>query len=66
MFVSAVFYMPAPTLIFEWFQAKRGIAAGVVYAGTGIGGATFPFVMQTLLDRIGYRNALIILVRSPS
>jgi hypothetical protein len=56
---AATYYMPAATLLFQWFAARRGLASGIMYAGTGIGGAAFPFAMQALLDRAGYRLALI-------
>jgi hypothetical protein len=85
----AVYYLPAATLLFQWFQEKRGLAAGIVFSGTGrlsimhlnttllaylghkgVGGATWPFIMQSLLNHFGYQAALISLVcvasRSPS
>lgn len=61
-----MFYIPAAILLFEWFAAKRGLASGVMYSGTGLGGATFPFIMQALLDRFSYRDAMLSLVRPPS
>jgi hypothetical protein len=62
---AAVYYMPAATLLFQWFSTRRGLASGIMYSGTGIGGAVFPFAVQALLDHAGYRLALIALV-SPS
>jgi hypothetical protein len=76
--MAAICYLPAATLLFEWFQARRGLASGVMYAGTGehrsyleicplftfstgIGGTVFPFAMRALLDKFGYKLALIIL-----
>jgi MFS family permease len=59
---AAAYYMPAATLLFQWFNARRGFASGVMYSGTGIGGAVFPFAMQALLDHAGYRLALITFV----
>ncbi|ORY74553.1 putative monocarboxylic acid transporter [Leucosporidium creatinivorum] len=57
--LSALFYLPAATLLFEWFQARRGLASGVMFAGTGVGGTIFPFAIQALISRFGYRAALV-------
>ncbi|ODN74836.1 hypothetical protein L202_07142 [Cryptococcus amylolentus CBS 6039] len=52
-------YFPCGALLFEWFYAKRGLATGIMYAGTG--GCIMPFVMSALLDKLGYKTAMIIL-----
>ncbi|WWC92205.1 uncharacterized protein L201_007159 [Kwoniella dendrophila CBS 6074] len=54
-------YFPCATLLFEWFHARRGFASGVMYSGTGIGGFVFPFLMQGLLGKFGYRITMIVL-----
>ncbi|KAK9899406.1 MFS general substrate transporter [Cystobasidium minutum MCA 4210] len=56
---GCTYYFPAATLLFSWWQRKRGFAAGVMYSGTGIGGAVFPFIMQGLLNRFSYKAAVI-------
>jgi MFS family permease len=61
-----VFYMPAAILLFEWFQQRRGMASGIMYAGTGAGGTVFPFIVQALLHSFGYKAAMISLVSSVS
>ena len=43
-----------------------GFAAGIMYSGTGIGGAIFPFLMQGLLNRFSYKAAVISLVSAES
>ncbi|WVR03298.1 hypothetical protein IAU60_000289 [Kwoniella sp. DSM 27419] len=57
--VACALYFPCATLMFEWFHAKRGLAFGILYAGTGVGGSIFPFVMQGLLNRFGYKAAMV-------
>lgn len=57
--ISAACYVPCCLLMFEWFSARRGLASGVMYAGTGAGGTIFPFVMTGLLNRFGYKTAMI-------
>ncbi|WVO13427.1 hypothetical protein L204_101042 [Cryptococcus depauperatus] len=56
---SGALYLPCATLMFEWFSVKRGLATGIMYAGTGVGGTIFPFVMNGLLNNVGYRAAMI-------
>ncbi|OCF39448.1 monocarboxylic acid transporter [Kwoniella heveanensis CBS 569] len=57
--LSCATYLPCATLLFEWFHAKRGYATGIMYAGSGAGGTIFPFLMQGLLSRFGYKAAMI-------
>ncbi|GHJ87124.1 hypothetical protein NliqN6_3526 [Naganishia liquefaciens] len=57
--MSGLIYMPAAILLFEWFQQKRGLANGIMYAGTGAGGTVFPFIVQALLQAFGYKAAMI-------
>ncbi|WVQ82074.1 hypothetical protein IAT38_004202 [Cryptococcus sp. DSM 104549] len=57
--ISGACYFPCATLLFEWFHAKRGLATGIMYAGTGMGGAIFPFVIQGLMDGVGYKAAMV-------
>lgn len=51
-------YFPAMSLITEWFVARRGLAFGIMWAGTGIAGTVLPFLLQWLLDSYGYRTTL--------
>jgi hypothetical protein len=51
-------YFPAMYVIDEWFIARKGLAFAVIWTGTGVGGAIFPFVSQWLLDSYGFRTAL--------
>jgi predicted MFS family arabinose efflux permease len=46
------------SLIAEWFVQRRGLAFGIMWAGTGISGTVLPFLLQWLLDSYGYRTTL--------
>ncbi|WOO83125.1 MFS transporter asaE [Vanrija pseudolonga] len=58
---ATALYFPCPIIVFEWFQARRGLASGVVFAGTGAGGAAFPYIVTSLLGRFGYRTTMLAL-----
>ncbi|WWC70632.1 uncharacterized protein I206_104583 [Kwoniella pini CBS 10737] len=57
--LSCASYLPCATLLFEWWHASRGFASGMMYGGTGAGGTIFPFLMQGLLKRFGYKAAMV-------
>ncbi len=41
------------TITTQYFNKKRGLANGIVYAGGGIGGAALSFAMDALLQKFG-------------
>ncbi|GAA5997140.1 hypothetical protein JCM5350_006322 [Sporobolomyces pararoseus] len=51
---GAALYSPIVMELNSWFNKKRGISSGIIFAGTGIGGATFPFLIAKLLDEMGF------------
>lgn len=51
-------YMVAVTIAPTWFGARRGLALGVITAGTGIGGLVWAPALKACIDSLGYRNAL--------
>ncbi|GAA5977515.1 hypothetical protein JCM11641_000986 [Rhodosporidiobolus odoratus] len=51
---GAVLYAPVLLWLNEWWHARRGLASGIVFAGTGIGGLAFPFVISALLRHGGF------------
>ncbi len=62
-------YYPAMVYVDEWFIARKGMAYGVMWAGSGSAGVVVPFLLQWLLDAYGFRTALrvwaVILVCTP-
>ncbi|PYH90704.1 hypothetical protein BO71DRAFT_461712 [Aspergillus ellipticus CBS 707.79] len=42
----------------DWFHHRKGLAFGVMWAGTGLGGVILPIVIEQLLNRYGFRAAL--------
>ncbi|KAI4190420.1 MAG: hypothetical protein L6R41_000800 [Letrouitia leprolyta] len=52
--------MYCPTIVFldEWFIQRKGLAFGMMWAGTGVSGVVLPFVMSGLLSKFGFRTTL--------
>jgi MFS family permease len=50
----------SPTILFvnEWFIKRKGLAFGIMWAGTGLAGVLIPLVMKWLLQDFGFRTAL--------
>jgi MFS family permease len=48
-------------LVSTWFEARRGQALGVMMAGAAVGAMVHPVVAQALIDRVGWRNAQLVL-----
>jgi MFS family permease len=51
-------YMPAVTVAPMWYGQHRGLAMGVMLAGTGVGGLVFSPMMHALNEALGFRNSL--------
>ena len=51
-------YMPAVTVAPTWYGPRRGLALGIILAGTGVGGLVWAPVIRALNATVGYRNAL--------
>lgn len=42
----------------EWFVARKGLAYGIMWAGTGLAGVILPLLLQSLLSNLGYQTTL--------
>jgi len=47
-------------LISSWFTRRRGVAMGILFTGTSLGGMIFPPVSTFLISGYGWRVALVI------
>ncbi len=56
-FGFAVLYAPLLAATGEWFEARRGLAVGIVTAGGALGQGLLPFSASFLIDAIGWRAA---------
>jgi sugar phosphate permease len=53
--------LPNQVLLSRWFDKARGKAMGFAYIGIGVGGALVPLVAAALIQRMGWRQALLTL-----
>lgn len=49
---------PAVGSVTHWFNKRRGLASGVAWIGSGIGGVIFPLMLQSLIPQIGWAWSL--------
>lgn len=53
-----ILYYPMMGMLNEWFILKRGLAFGIMSAATGVSGTGLPFVLETMLEKYGYKTTL--------
>ncbi|KAJ5682119.1 uncharacterized protein N7477_002059 [Penicillium maclennaniae] len=51
-------YTPSILFMSEWFCKRKGLAFGIVWAGSGLSGVIFPLVIQWLLNHYGIKSTL--------
>lgn len=55
---GSICYGPCILYMDEWFVKRKGLAFGVMWSGTGIGGFAIPMLLEFLLGRYGLRTTL--------
>jgi MFS family permease len=60
-FGGCIAYSPSILFMPEWFVRRRGLAFGMVWAGSGLSGIIFPLLLEKLLSRFGFQTTLRIL-----
>ncbi|KAJ4473672.1 major facilitator superfamily domain-containing protein [Lentinula aciculospora] len=58
---GSLLYIPCISYLSEWFNHRRGLANGVISAGTGVGGILLPLILPPLLSAYGPSKTLRIL-----
>ncbi|PYI25850.1 MFS general substrate transporter [Aspergillus indologenus CBS 114.80] len=51
-------YMVAVTIAPGWFTQRRGLAMGIILAGTGVGGLVWAPALTACVEHLGFRNTL--------
>lgn len=52
------FYYPIISMVNEWWVARRGFAWGIIASASGASGVVFPFIVEALLNKYGYKATL--------
>jgi MFS family permease len=47
--------------IAAWFDSRRGLALGMAMSGVGLGGFIMPQLAETMIERVGWRGAYVVL-----
>jgi MFS family permease len=55
----------AVLLTSRWFIARRGTALGFVIVGSSLGGVVFPVLNAFLIQTVGWRTAMLVLIAAP-
>lgn len=55
---GSVCYVPAVLYLDEWFVKRKGLAFGIMWSGTGLGGVAIPLLLEFWLGRYGFRTTL--------
>ncbi|MCJ1411932.1 hypothetical protein MMC19_006024 [Ptychographa xylographoides] len=55
---GSLLYLPTIMYLDEWFVRRKGLALGVMFAGTGVGGMVIPLVMNWGLQKYGVATTL--------
>ncbi|KAH6607310.1 hypothetical protein Trco_003623 [Trichoderma cornu-damae] len=55
---GSICYGPCILYMDQWFVKRKGLAFGVMWSGTGLGGFAIPLLLEFLLGRYGLRTTL--------
>ena len=55
-------YLPSIVVASHWFQARRGLAMGIIVSGSGMGASVMSQVVVFLFKRYDWRGVILILV----
>ncbi|KAF5685791.1 monocarboxylate transporter 2 [Fusarium circinatum] len=50
--------LPAMATATQWFSTKKGLAVGIVSAGSSLGGVIYPCMIPRLIEEVGFANAV--------
>ncbi|KAH7040018.1 major facilitator superfamily domain-containing protein [Microdochium trichocladiopsis] len=51
---GGIFFTPSVALVTTYFQARRGLAVGLVTVGNSAGGIIYPVVVRELIPKVGF------------
>ncbi|KLT42144.1 MFS general substrate transporter [Cutaneotrichosporon oleaginosum] len=59
---GGIVYSPATAVAGHWFLKRRAEAVGFIVAGSGLGGVVYPIMLKELLERLSFRNTILIIM----
>ncbi|RBQ70032.1 hypothetical protein FVER14953_02422 [Fusarium verticillioides] len=57
-FAAAGLSLPAMATATQWFSTKKGLAVGIVSAGSSLGGVIYPCMIPRLIEEVGFATAV--------
>ncbi|KAM5432747.1 hypothetical protein MferCBS31731_007371 [Microsporum ferrugineum] len=57
-FAAAGLSLPAMATATQWFSTKKGLAVGIVSAGSSLGGIIYPCMLPRLIEEVGFASAV--------
>jgi MFS family permease len=55
---SAFLTTTALAVVAHWFEVKRGVASGIVFVGSSVGGITFPLILKPVFEHSSWAWAM--------
>ncbi|KAI4735786.1 MFS general substrate transporter [Aureobasidium sp. EXF-12298] len=53
-----IIFYPVVSMVNEWWVARRGLAWGILLGSSGASGVAYPFIIEALLHKYGYKITL--------
>ncbi|RDW75829.1 MFS monocarboxylate transporter-1 [Coleophoma crateriformis] len=58
---SALLTTSSLAVVAHWFEAKRGMASGIAFVGSSVGGIAFPLTLSPMLEKLSWAWAMRII-----
>lgn len=55
---SAFLTTTALAVVAHWFEARRGMASGITFVGSSVGGIVFPLILKPTLEHLNWAWAM--------
>ncbi|GMK54274.1 hypothetical protein CspeluHIS016_0108600 [Cutaneotrichosporon spelunceum] len=59
---GGIVYSPATAVAGHWFLKRRAEAVGFIVAGSGLGGVIYPIMLKEMLQRLSFRDTILIIM----
>ncbi|KAI5207334.1 MFS general substrate transporter [Aureobasidium subglaciale] len=53
-----IIFYPVVSMVNEWWVARRGLSWGILLGSSGASGVAYPFIIEALLHKYGYKTTL--------